>query len=84
MPKVKVLIADAVSPKAVEILGAAGIDVVAAPTGWLGNREIDYLPGDFIPNAKSAYAGWLAIHEWIGNLAYALSEPASEEISGIK
>ena len=53
---------------------ARGLVVIAAPTAWQGPR-----PGDSdevwpaLPSAHSAYAGWYALHEWLGLLAYRLT-----------
>jgi len=62
---------------------AAGIEVTPAPTAWLSNPDIEYEWGDFIPNARAAYSGWFAIHEWLGRLAYGLSAPPPEDSSRI-
>lgn len=70
-------------PRAQRAFEAAGLRVVPAPTSAFGNPDIDYVWGDFIPNAKSAYGGWLVIHEWVGNLAYRVSEPSPEPSSRI-
>jgi uncharacterized SAM-binding protein YcdF (DUF218 family) len=52
---------------------ARGMAVVAAPTAWLGNLDSsDQLP-TLLPSAASAYAGWYAVHEWLGLLAARLS-----------
>lgn len=57
-------------PRARAEFEAQGLQVTAAPTAWLGG------PGGvtgWLPDAHSAYAGWIATHEWLGRLAYALS-----------
>lgn len=63
-------------PRARRAFEAAGLTVTPAPTGWLANHgDADgraFLPGE-LPNANSAYAGWFALHEAIGRLAYRLS-----------
>lgn len=50
---------------------AQGLEVIAAPTAFLsdsgGEEFFDYLPG-----ATAAYAGWYALHEWVGLLAQRL------------
>ncbi|TVT45289.1 MAG: YdcF family protein [Denitromonas halophila] len=62
-------------PRAKAAFEAAGLRVTPAPTGWLSNPDPEIEWGDFIPNARSAYAGWFATHEWVGGLAYRLSGP---------
>ena len=55
---------------------AAGLVVHPAPTGWLGNYT-DKPPASFmlgeLPSQNSAYAGWFALHETLGQLAYRVS-----------
>jgi uncharacterized SAM-binding protein YcdF (DUF218 family) len=52
-------------PRAEAEFRAAGLEVIPAPTAWLGGPG-DTEPADFIPNANTAYAGWFATHEWLG------------------
>lgn len=52
---------------------AQGFEVIGAPTGWLGGPERQELDLGVLPSANSAYAGWLATHEWLGLLAYRLT-----------
>lgn len=51
---------------------AAGLAVIPAPTAWLGNG--DRAPSDevlpLLPSQNTAYAGWFALHELLGQLAY--------------
>ncbi|HNR59831.1 YdcF family protein [Thauera sp.] len=52
---------------------AAGLAVIPAPTAWLGGGEDDAgadqaLP--MLPSQNTAYAGWFALHELLGGLAY--------------
>lgn len=51
---------------------AAGLDVVPAPTAWLGGgdtpAEAQALP--LAPSQNTAYAAWFALHELFGQLAY--------------
>lgn len=51
---------------------AAGLEVIPAPTAWLGGGDT---PGDaqalpFVPSQNTAYAAWFALHELLGQLAY--------------
>ena len=39
--------------------------ITPAPMGFM-HSEIDYIPGDFIPNSKSLWENYLALHELIG------------------
>lgn len=50
-----------------------GFEVVPAPTAWMGGgpQSYDGMP-QLLPSAASAYAGWIATHEWLGRLAYRL------------
>ena len=50
-----------------------GIEVVAAPTAWLGNLDTSDQVLTSLPSASSAYAGWYAMHEWLGLLAARLT-----------
>jgi len=52
---------------------AQGLEVVAAPTAWLGNLDANDQVLTALPSAASAYAGWYAMHEWLGLLAARLS-----------
>ncbi len=60
-------------PRAVGEFEAAGFQVIPAPTAWLGGPDLAESVLDVLPSAQSAYAGWFAVHEWLGRLAYALS-----------
>lgn len=62
-------------PRAQAAFEAAGLQVTAAPTAWLSNPDPDMRPGDFLPNARAAFRGWYAVHEWVGGLAYHLMAP---------
>lgn len=63
-------------PRARAEFEAAGLIVHAAPTGWLGVYA-DKVPANFLlgelPSQNSAYAGWFAWHETLGQLAYRIS-----------
>ncbi|HMY77819.1 MAG TPA: YdcF family protein, partial [Thauera aminoaromatica] len=51
---------------------AAGLDVIPAPTAWLGGGDSpgDAQPLPFAPSQNTAYAAWFALHELLGRLAY--------------
>lgn len=49
---------------------AAGLDLILAPTAFLGGAaEGEWQLGDFLPSPAGAYAGWYASHEWLGLFA---------------
>lgn len=53
---------------------AAGLEVIPAPTAWLAGEE-GAAPGklrSWMPSPNTAYAGWFALHEMLGELAYRL------------
>ncbi len=53
---------------------ARGLDVIPAPTAWLGGGEAgDHRVLTLLPSQNTAYAGWFALHEWLGLVAYRLS-----------
>lgn len=52
---------------------AQGLEVVPAPTAWLGGRESGDRILTLMPSQSTAYAGWYALHEWLGLIAYRLS-----------
>jgi uncharacterized SAM-binding protein YcdF (DUF218 family) len=57
--------------RALAEFAAAGIEAVPAPTAFLHGSGGGTLASHF-PSASAAYAGWLATHEWLGNLARSL------------
>lgn len=60
-------------PRAQAEFEAQGLQVVPAPTAWLGgDPKNDDIPR-LLPTANAAYAGWLAVHEWLGRAAYRLT-----------
>jgi uncharacterized SAM-binding protein YcdF (DUF218 family) len=60
-------------PRARAAFEAQGLEVIAAPTAWLGGLDTSDQVLSVLPGATSAYAGWYAAHEWVGRLAYRLS-----------
>lgn len=56
-------------PRARAEFESRGIEVVPAPTAWLGNLDANDQVLTTLPSATSAYAGWYAVHEWLGLLA---------------
>ena len=60
-------------PRAAAEFHAAGIEVIPAPTAWLGGPGGNEEVLDFMPSASAAYAGWYAVHEWLGRAAYWLN-----------
>ncbi len=63
------LVTDAMHmPRAQRVFVAAGLEVAAAPTRFLGRRPIDV--SSFIPKAAELEVSHYALHEWIGFLWY--------------
>ncbi len=52
-------------PRALLAFKAEINNITPAPMGFM-HSEIDYIPGDFIPNSKSLWQNYLALHELIG------------------
>lgn len=51
---------------------AQGFEVVPAPTAFYAQGKGDTVLSDFFPGANAAYAGWYALHEWLGLLSQQL------------
>ena len=51
---------------------AAGIETIPAPTAFLRSPATRGTMLNEFPNASTAYAGWYAVHEWLGLLAQRL------------
>lgn len=60
-------------PRAAAEFRAAGVEVIPAPTAWLGGPGGNEEVLDFAPGATAAYAGWYAVHEWLGRAAYSVT-----------
>ena len=56
---------------------AAGLRVTPAPTVWISGGEGDASWSDVVPTPRGAYEGWYAVHEWVGGLAYRVSESSA-------
>lgn len=56
-------------PRALGAFRAAGLEVIAAPHGFLGGSGIDSW-SDFVPSASAVATGWLATHELAGLVWY--------------
>lgn len=50
---------------------AAGLEVLAAPHGFLGGVDVDGI-GSFLPSAGAVLTSWLALHEAVGLAWYRL------------
>ncbi len=48
---------------------AQGMAVIPAPTGFFSERTVGEQFLDYLPGPTAAYAGWYALHEWLGLLA---------------
>lgn len=51
---------------------AQGLEVIPAPTAWLSGPDTAELDLSVLPNAATAYAAWMALHEALGRLAQRL------------
>ena len=60
-------------PRALVAFRAVGLDVIAAPHGFLGGSGIDSWK-DFVPSASAVATCWLATHELAGLLWYRMRE----------
>lgn len=55
-------------PRAQAEFEANGLQVIPAPVGFVHGRGSSDSFFAELPSANTAYAGWLASHEWLGNL----------------
>jgi uncharacterized SAM-binding protein YcdF (DUF218 family) len=53
---------------------AQGFEATPAPTAFYAQGQGDTVLGDFFPGANAAYAGWYALHEWLGILSQNLRD----------
>ncbi|MBS1144282.1 MAG: hypothetical protein H6R14_1688 [Proteobacteria bacterium] len=53
-------------PRAKLLFEQAGLEVIPAPTAFLSHAHFDWLPSDFLPNAKALHTSYYALHEWLG------------------
>ncbi len=60
-------------PRALGAFRAAGLEVIAAPHGFLGGSGVDSWR-DFVPSAGAVTTSWLATHELVGLLWYRVRE----------
>ncbi len=58
-------------PRSLAVFRAAGLDVIAAPHGYLGGSGVSGWR-DFFPSAGAVSVGWLALYEAFGTLWYGL------------
>ncbi|MDX2507747.1 MAG: YdcF family protein [Gammaproteobacteria bacterium] len=58
-------------PRALSVFSIHNEGVIPAPMGFYHN-SMDFLPGDFMPNSKSLWQNYLALHEIIGFYWYKL------------
>jgi uncharacterized SAM-binding protein YcdF (DUF218 family) len=66
------LVTDALHmPRSRQIFEQAGLEVIAAPTNYIGQGALH--PADFIPNAGALRDSHYALHEWIGLLWYRIA-----------
>lgn len=74
-----ILVTDAIHmARAHEAFAAAGLEVVAAPTGFYG-AERETAMG-WVPSAASLHLSAYALHEWLGRIWYALRRGVSSGV----
>lgn len=56
-------------PRAMKVFQQQHVDVIPAPMNF-NHNSMDYLFGDFLPNSKSMWLNYLALHEIIGSIWY--------------
>jgi len=66
------LVTDALHmPRSERVFSQAGLDVTAAPTGYLGQGAL--IAADFIPGGGGLSDSHYAMHEWLGLLWYRMA-----------
>lgn len=53
-------------PRARRLFSDAGLEVVAAPTGFRGRRDEPPGPLEWLPDAAALHRSYHALHEWLG------------------
>jgi uncharacterized SAM-binding protein YcdF (DUF218 family) len=67
------LVTDALHmPRAQRAFERAGLDVIAAPTAYAGQRP--FCLDQLVPGAAALHLSHLALHEWVGRAVYALRD----------
>ncbi len=74
-----ILVTDAIHmARAHRAFTAAGLEVVAAPTGFYSTERETAV--DWVPSAGSLHLSAYAVHEWLGRIWYALRRSVSSEV----
>ena len=53
-------------PRAVALFQATGLEVIPAPTHFMGGDGADLAWYDFLPRASALHRSYYALHEWLG------------------
>lgn len=53
-------------PRARQLFEQAGLEVVAAPTGFKSGSRFDWQPHEWLPQAHALRTSYYALHEWLG------------------
>lgn len=60
-------------PRAVAVFTRAGFQVTAAPTDFTAEKSFAFLPFHLLPNARALAETTVALHEYLGLIAYRLT-----------